>query len=162
MKKEEILLKSEFKTKSKKYFQIKLADNVIGYVQILFDGKNYWLNKIELQANYIKTKNKYGTKTISHIIKEYPELKISLSSRISHNTSVIKDDLRYLSSGGFNLVKSCFRNGILLESNFDLPYDICELYKDFRFLENPVYKFMNKVNYKLNKIKELTYKGNKF
>ena len=159
MKKTEIQLKSEFKTKSEEHFQINLDDNNIGCVKILFDGKNYWLNKIELQTDYIKTKKKYGTKTISLLVKEYPSLKISLSSRISHNTSVIKDDSRYLSTGGFNLMKSCFRDGILLESNFDLPYDICELYKDFNFLDNPVYKFMNQLNYKLNKAKSISFKG---
>lgn len=138
MKKEEILLKSEFKTKSEEHFQIKLSDNNIGCVEILFDGKNYWLNKIELQTDYIKTKSKFGSQTISLIIKEYSNLKISLSSRISHNTSTIKNDSRYLSIAGFNLVKSCFRNGILKKSNFDFPYDTCELYKGFSFLEDNV------------------------
>lgn len=163
MKKTEVTLKSTFKTRSEEHFEILINNKNIGNVWLLFYRGNYWLNNISIDEEYRNQKgkkrnNKFGTKTIKFISQKYNPFKISLSSEFFHNHSHIDGDRRGLKEPGFNLAKSCYREGILLKSNFDYPGDICYFYKEDSFLDNPVYKFMNQFNYKLNKIKSISSK----
>ncbi|MBN8694576.1 MAG: hypothetical protein J0L69_15385 [Bacteroidetes bacterium] len=120
----------------------------VGEVELWKDDK-YWINKIEVSPDLRGLKDRhYGTEIIQYLLEHYKPLRISLSSKPAHYTTIRDNgDTRCLTWDGFGFFKACFKNGILHKNNFEFPFeDILMEYKTDRFLDNSFYKLQNMVN----------------